>query len=214
MKKKSITVLIAMCALASVGYSAPLKTDLPEPQLMGTPNPKWDEGVKNLYKGKVKWPEVPDGVTNLAKGKAVTSSDDFPLLGELEFVTDGDKDAGEGYFVELGPGLQWVQVDLAKESEIHAIVVWHYHSQLRAYHDVVVQISNDPEFKKDVTTIFNNDYDNSAKLGKGSDKVYGETNEGWPIAVKGVKGQYVRLHSNGSTSGEMNHYIEVEVFGK
>jgi hypothetical protein len=31
---------------------------------------------------------------------------------------------------------------------------------------------------------------------------------------KGAKGRFIRLFSNGNTSNEMNHYIEVEVFGK
>ena len=41
-----------------------------------------------------------------------------------------------------------------------------------------------------------------------------ETYDGRPIAVKGVKGRYVRLYSNGNTSDELNHYTEVEVYGK
>lgn len=190
------------------------KTELPKAMVEGTPNPAWNKGLKNLHKGKVEWPSVPANVENLAQGKAITSSDDFPIIGDLEFVTDGDKDGAEGSFVELGPEPQWVQIDLGAEADIHAIVVWHYHSQLRAYHDVVVQLSNDPEFKSGVETVFNNDHDNSAKLGKGSDKSYGETYEGWPIAVDGKSARYVRLYSNGSTSNEMNHYIEVEVFGQ
>jgi hypothetical protein len=34
------------------------------------------------------------------------------------------------------------------------------------------------------------------------------------VDAKGAKGRYVRLHSQGNTSDEMNHYIEVEVYGK
>jgi hypothetical protein len=34
------------------------------------------------------------------------------------------------------------------------------------------------------------------------------------IDAKGVKGRYVRLYSAGNTSNKMNHYIEVEVWGK
>jgi hypothetical protein len=128
-------------------------------------------------------------------------------------ITDGDKDAGEGYFVELLDGLQWVQIDLGKSAAIHAIWVWHFHSQKRAYHDVIVQISDDLEFKAGVTTVFNNDYDNSAKLGKPSDNPYVETRFGRIVDGKGTKGRHVRLYSNGNTSNEMNHYIEVEVFG-
>ena len=32
-------------------------------------------------------------------------------------------------------------------------------------------------------------------------------------APEGALGRYVRLYSNGNTANEMNHYIEVEVFG-
>ena len=46
------------------------------------------------------------------------------------------------------------------------------------------------------------------------DKEYIETNEGLLINTKGVKGQYIRFYSKGSTSSDMNHYIEAEVYGK
>ena len=51
-------------------------------------------------------------------------------------------------------------------------------------------------------------------MGKGTDKAYVETNKGRVIDGKGAKGRYVRLYSNGNSSNEMNHYIEVEVWGK
>ena len=31
--------------------------------------------------------------------------------------------------------------------------------------------------------------------------------------AKGAKGRYVRLYSSGNTSNDMNHYVEVEVYG-
>ena len=37
--------------------------------------------------------------------------------------------------------------------------------------------------------------------------------EGRLIDCKGVTGRYIRLYSNGSTAGDMNHYVEVEVYG-
>ena len=95
-----------------------------------------------------------------------------------------------------------------------AVRVWHFHSQKRAYNDVIIQVSDDPEFKTGVTTIFNNDYDDSAKMGKGADRPYVESRFGMIADGKGTKGRYVRLYSNGNTSNEMNHYIEVEVYGK
>jgi hypothetical protein len=106
-----------------------------------------------------------------------------------------------------------VQVDLGESAAVAAVAVWHFHSQARVYHDVVIQISDDAEFKKGVTTIFNTDDDNSSKLGKGKDLSYVETNNGRVLAAKGAKGRYVRLYSNGNTSDELNHYCEVEVHG-
>jgi hypothetical protein len=198
---------------AGVAGGVPLETELPAELIEGTPQPI---KVPDLVPAPTKAPEllVPEGTELLSKGKPVTSSDDAPIIGDLTLITDGDKEAGEGYFVELLDGLQWVQIDLEKSAEIYGIWTWHFHSQKRAYHDVIIQVSDDPEFKSGVTTLFNNDYDNSAKMEKGKDKPYVETRFGLLVDGKGTKGRYVRLYSNGNTSNEMNHYIEVEVFGK
>jgi len=110
--------------------------------------------------------------------------------------------------------VQWEQVDLGSEQQIFAVVLWHYHSQARVYHDVLIQISDDPNFVKNVTTVYNNDHDNSAGLGVGTDKEYIETSEGRLIDCKGVKGRYVRAYSHGNTSNDMNHMIEIEVYGR
>ncbi|MDR2429725.1 MAG: discoidin domain-containing protein [Puniceicoccales bacterium] len=159
--------------------------------------------------------QVPEGTTNLARGRPVTSSDKAPAEGEISYITDGDKDGDEGFDVELAPGVQWVQIDLGKSAELYAVAIWHFHRwRPRAYRSVVVQISNDAGFKKDVTTVFNNDYENKAGLGIGRDKVYIETNRGKLIPVNAVKGRYVRLYSAGNTVNGANHYVEVEVFGK
>jgi hypothetical protein len=202
-------------AAASTGTAGgvPLKTELPPELIEGTPKPM---NVPNLVQAPTKDPVflVPEGTELLSKGKKVTSSDDNPIIGTLDLITDGDKEAGEGYFVELLDGTQWVQLDLEKSAALSAIWLWHFHSQKRAYHDVVIQVSDDPEFKTGVTTIYNNDYDDSSKLGKGSDNPYVESRYGLIADAKGAKGRYVRLYSKGNTSNEMNHYIEVEVFGK
>ena len=116
--------------------------------------------------------------------------------------------------MELSPGPQSVTIDLQERCEIDAVVVWHYHWRPRAYVDVVVQISDDPAFKATVKTIFNNDTDNSLGLGAGRDLSYVETYEGKLIEGKGAQGRYVRLFSNGNTWDDLNHYIEVEVYGR
>ena len=200
----SLVLLSASVALAQ--DKIPLVTKLPDPLFVGTPVPI---NIPNLEPETKKWPDfqVPAGTVNLAAGKKVTSSDSDPVVGTFDLVTDGDKAGDEGSWVELGKGKQWVQIDLAKDANIYAVVVWHFHSQARVYRDVVVQVSDDPTFSKDVTTI----YDNSAS---GKDHPYTETYFGKLIDAKGVKGRYVRLYSNGNTTNQMNHYIEVEVFGK
>ncbi|MCB0260329.1 MAG: hypothetical protein KDE62_11525, partial [Calditrichaeota bacterium] len=137
-----------------------------------------------------------------------------PVIGEVEMITDGDKDAAEGSYVELGPFLQHVTIDLGQKSDIYAIVVWHFHKQPRVYFDVIVQVADDADFITNVHTLFNNDHDNSAGLGVGKDKHYVETSEGRLIDAKGVQARYVRLYSNGNTGNDLNHYIEVEVHGK
>lgn len=189
----------------------------PKPMFIGTPVPTGE--IANLEKPD---PEavkarltfkVPKGAEeNLAKGKTVTSSDPLPIIGTLDLVTDGDADGSDGCYVELAPGHQWVQVDLGAEYDIWKILLWHFHKQTAVYFDINVQISSDPEFKTAVT-VYNNDHDDSSKLGKGADPAYVETNHGRLIDGKGTKGRYVRFYSNGNTANEMNHYIEAMVYG-
>ena len=181
-------------------------------EIEGTPMPI---KVPNLVPALTREPSmrVPEGTKLLSQGKPVTGSDDFPIIGELSYITDGDKLGGEGYYVEIMDGLQWVQIDLGSSHDLQAIWLWHYHSQARAYHDVIVQVSNDVDFKQGVTTLFNNDFDSSSGLGAGKDKPYVESNFGKLIDAKNVNAQYVRLYSAGNTSSDMNHYIEVEVYG-
>jgi len=192
-----------------------LELELPKARFDGTPR-NLKAGNVNPVAEKNRPPlMVPKDTVNLSAGKPVTASDDEPIIGELEMVTDGDKEGCEGSYVEFGPGTQWVQVDLGRESEINAVALWHYHQEARIYKDVVVQVSSDPDFVNGVQTVFNNDHDNSAGLGLGQSKQeYIEDCFGKLVDAKGVKGRYVRLYSNGNTSNGMNHYIEVEIFGR
>lgn len=210
MNKLFSTLTVAVLFTVSAAFAedmVPLKTDLPKPLFVGTPVPINVPNLEPKLTGKRPDFMVPVGTVNLAKGKKVTASDSDPVVGSLDLVTDGDKEGDEGSWVELAPGKQWVQIDLEKDADIYAVIVWHFHSQERVYRDVVVQVSDDPTFTKDVKTI----YDNSAA---GTDRPYIETYQGKLIDAKGAKGRYVRLYSNGNTTNKMNHYIEVEVWGK
>lgn len=190
-----------------------LELKLPKPMFVGTPRNIRSANLEKIT-GKKRGPfYVPKGTQLLSLNKPVTGSDTEPVIGELEFVTDGEKSGEEGYYVELGPGVQYVQIDLENSFSLHAILIWHYHSQARVYRDVIVQVSDDPDFITDVKTLFNNDHDNSSGLGVGKDKEYIEVNEGRLIDPRGVTARYVRLYSRGNTSNDMNHYVEVEVYG-
>jgi len=191
-----------------------LKLELPKPMFKGTPENIESANLEPPRQGPPPAVLVPKGTINLSRDKEVSASDEEPIVGELAFITDGDKEGNDGSFVELGPGQQWVQIDLGAPARIHAIALWHFHSQARVYRDVVIQTADDPDFIENVVTIFNNDHDNSAGIGVGKDKEYVETFEGRLIPVEGVEGRYVRLYSNGNTSNDLNHYVEVEVYGK
>jgi hypothetical protein len=193
----------------------PLELKLPKPAFKGTPtNVPPGTNLEAPRKGPRPPLLVPTGLQNVARGKPVTSSDNDPIIGKLELVTDGDNEAKEGSYVELGPGRQYVQIDLKQKCAIHAVLFWHYHGSARVYHDVLVQVADDADFIENVRTLFNNDHDNSSGLGLGGDKEYWDTYEGKLIDAKGVTARYVRLYSKGNTADDQNHYTEVEVYGR
>jgi hypothetical protein len=210
----ALTVVLTATAALNAEDLVPIPLELPKPLFVGTPVPIKVPNLEKPTGAKRPLFLAPAGTVNLSKGKEVTASDTFPVIGETSFVTDGDKDGSEGTYVEFGPGQQWVQIDLGASATLRAIVAWHFHAQARVYHDVVVQVSDDKDFKTGVTTLFNNDHDNTAGLGAGKDMAYVETSEGKLIDAKGIKARYVRLYSNGNTTSELNHYVEVEVFGQ
>ena len=197
------------------GEMVPLPIKLPKPMFVGTPESM--AGITNLEpdtkKPRAPFP-APKGVKNLAADKPVTSSEMDPISGSLDMIVDGDKEATEGSVVELGPYEQWVVIDLEDEYELYAIVFWHFHKQPRVYKDVVVQVSNDPEFITDVKTLFSNDADNSLGQGVGADKHYIDKHEGKLVDAKGTKARYVKLWSQANNQNDYTHYIEVEVYGK
>ena len=212
-----VAALVAVSAIA-IHHTrkpelVPLDIKLPGPMFDGTKEPIRVSNLRKLDMGARPPFLAPPGTTNVALGKPIAASDEEPILGEIEMITDGDKEAADGSYVELGPFLQHVTIDLETRHEIFAVLVWHYHKMARAYLDVVVQTADDPDFITNVTTLFNNDIDNSAGLGVGIDMHYVETHKGELIDAKSVTARYVRLYSNGNSANDLNHYIEVEVYG-
>ena len=93
------TVIAAMVAFATAGFVQAdelekLELELPKPLFAGTPK---QIRTGNLER-KAVVPEimVPKGTVNVALDKEVTSSDDFPVIGELDYITDGDKEGADG----------------------------------------------------------------------------------------------------------------------
>lgn len=218
---RRLVALFMVCLLGLVTLSLaqsdanlePLPLKLPKPRFEGTPKNLPKVNLDPKSNGKPRPPFMaPKGVTNVALKKAVTSSDSNPIIGTLDQVTDGDKEAADGSYVELAEGKQWVQIDLGANYDIAAIVFWHRHDDARVYRDVVVQTADDPDFITNVQTLFNNDQANELGLGVGKDYEYVDTSEGKLVDGKNTKARYVRLWSKGSTADGQNHYTEVEVY--
>ena len=204
--------VFAICASSIAADTEPLKLNLPLHTLKGTPEDLPAGPNVEPLSDKAPTPlPVPKGVKNVAAGKPVTSSVP-PFLGELTQITDGKKEASDDDAVEFKKGTQWVQVDLGQPFAIHAIAMWHDHRYVQAVHDVVLQVSDDAEFKSGVTTLFNNDVDNTAGLGVGTDREYFELEFGRAVPAKGVKARYVRGYSKGGSLSALNCWQEIEVY--
>ena len=193
----------------------PLDIKLPPPAFKGTPKDIQLSTYVEPLSDKPRPPMmVPPGLKNLAPASKLTSSDKNASEESLNKLKDGDKDSSDQSIIFVRKGTQYIQMDLGAESEIFAILIWHAHNSAKVYHDVIVQASDDPEFTKEVKTLFNNDQDNSSNLGVGTDREYFETNEGKLINAKGVKARYLRFYSKGSTESALNEYTELEVYGR
>ncbi|MBU6400848.1 MAG: hypothetical protein KGS61_11055 [Verrucomicrobia bacterium] len=193
---------------------APLPLELPPPGYAGTPKDLPTDTTAEKPTGKPRSPFLaPKGVKDVALGKPVTSSDKSPIAGDLKQITDGKKDAFDENVVILRRRTQWVQIDLQGQYKLYAILIWHDHKAPMVYRDVIVQVSDDPDFTQNVKTLFNNDQDNSSGLGAGTDREYFESYEGKLIDAKGVTARYLRCYSKGSTDSALNCYTEIEAWG-
>jgi hypothetical protein len=197
------------------GNLVPLMLNLPAAAFKGTPKDFQPGPNVEPLSDKPRPPMlVPAGLKNVALGAKLTCSDKNASADMLAKITDGNKDASDDSIIFLRKGIQWVQLDLGSVYETFAIVIWHAHNTAKIYHDVIVQTADDPDFIQNVRTLFNNDLDNTAGLGVGTDREYYETNEGKLIDTKGAKARYFRFYSKGSTESVMNEYTEVEIYGR
>lgn len=205
-------LLVVSSRAAEADAKVPLALSLPSKSLKGTPEDlPSGPNIDPLSDIPPKPVNVPKGVVNVALDKPVTSSV-APYLGELKIVTDGKKEPIDDDAVEFRKGTQWVQIDLGRSHAIHAIAMWHDHRYIQVMRDVIVQVSDDPEFKTGVTTLYNNDTDNSSELGVGTDREYFEQHFGRVVPANGVKARYVRGYTRGSNQSGLNVWQEIEVY--
>ena len=156
------------------------------------------------------------GLKNLAQGLTPTTNG---TSSNIARATDGALSDDKSW--TLGDGLKWAQLDLGGSQRVDSLRIWRHHENYgdnavrRRYHDVIYQLSDDPAFSSGVTTVFNNDLDNSAGLGTGTDGEYDETPTGRIVHFAPVTARYVRLYSNdyrrGRKEKEGNGYVEIMV---
>src|SRR6185436_14914030 len=140
------------------GDMVPLDLKLPQPAFKGTPkDQQFGPIVEPLSDKPRPAMMVPGGLKNVAAGQTVTSSDKNTPADVLAKITDGDKEATDQSIIFLRKGTQWVQIDLGKPHEIFAIAIWHAHNSAKVYHDIIVQVADDPDFIENVRTLYNND---------------------------------------------------------
>ena len=149
------------------------------------------------------------GMKNLAQGITPTTDGDADSASGIGRATDGDIGVANRW--ELGGGLKYAQLDLGGSQQVDSLRVWRNFADKRRYHDVVLQLSDDATFASGVTTVFNNDLDNSAGRGAGTDGEYDETPTGKIVHFEPVRARYVRLYSNGNTRHDSNNYVEIMV---
>jgi hypothetical protein len=210
----AVAVLASALALtASAQEKEALTLQLPAPTLKGTPEqlPTGPNIEANSDKAPAAM-QIAKGAKNVALGKKVTTSVKPFSETQPEALTDGKKEAFDYDTVEMKKGSQWVQVDLGEAFKIEAIAIWHDHRYIQTMHDVIVQVSDDPEFKTGVITLFNNDTDNSSGLGIGTDREYFERHFGRVFDGKGSKARYVRGYTKGSHLSALNCWQEIEVY--
>ncbi len=162
--------------------------------------------------------------TNVALGQATVSTNAMVLNAlSLNKAIDGDRLTSNYLLIDAAAGPKWIQLDLGESIDITRVNVMNdYNASTPRYgRDIIVQLSNDPTFSSGVTTIFNNDADNTAGQGAGTDAVYLEPTDGTGKTISlsaSINARYVRSWANGHTRfgdgsiQKVNTPVELEVY--
>ncbi|MDG0792539.1 discoidin domain-containing protein [Cohnella ginsengisoli] len=162
--------------------------------------------------------------TNVALGHATVSTNGVVSnAASLNLLVDGDRQTSNYAMIDASTGPKWVQLDLGESFPVSKVNVLNDFNPTatRTGRDIIVQLSNDPTFASGVSTIFNNDSDNTAGQGAGTDSVYLEPTDGSgkTIALSTpVSARYVRSWANGhirtadGSIKNVNTPVELEVY--
>ncbi|HZG75124.1 MAG TPA: fibronectin type III domain-containing protein [Paenibacillus sp.] len=159
---------------------------------------------------------------NVALNKTVTVSTTDLFGGAPSVITDGISTNSSAYAgIRTTSGPQYYQVDLGAAyslNQLRLVNDWGASGIARTNKDVIVQLSNSATFASGVTTVYNNDADNSVGLGTGTDPEYQESAAGLtiPLATP-VNARYARVWGSGhvrvdNTSHNVMTPIEFEAY--
>jgi hypothetical protein len=107
----------------------------------------------------------------------------------------------------------YAQIDLGALYDVSKVKVWHFFSDGRTYKDVIVQLSQTADFSSYVTTVFNNDKNNSAGQGYGVNAEYAESGSGKTVSFQPVLARYARFWIGGNSVDPYNQFVELQVYG-
>ena len=139
--------LLAFCQWACPAAAPeliPLAPLLPKPTFEGTPVDVRSPH-REAYRGEGVPPPpllVPAGTRLLSAGCPVSASDPRAPARDLALVTDGNKRYSPSAYLELAPGVQWVQLDLRTNAALQAVCLWRERPEQCVYRDTVVQVSD------------------------------------------------------------------------
>ena len=212
------SVLLAF-ALAPLGAQPgpgkeELKLKLPKPMFIGTPTNLRSPNLEKIT-GKSRGPfYVPTGTVLLSLKKKVTSSDSAAGHRRAGHDHGRREERRRRLLRRARSGPQWVQIDLGASHALSrhpALALSQPGARLPRRRRPGVRRSGLQDGRDDGLQQRPRQLRRSS--GPGTDKEYIEVAEGRLIDPKGVKGRYVRLYSNGNTTNDLNHYVEVEVYG-
>ncbi len=182
-------------------WSSPIWVTYDNPVKDPNPKPKRTRRLPPATKAGAQAPEKLGTLTNLARGKSVTTS--FPkgiTAGAPEMVTDGKLGGFLGHGVK---GAAWVQVDLGEVRKLGNIRIWHYYRDGRSYRGNRLCVSTTGKFAGEETVIFD-----SAKDGE-----YRETKDGKLFTFKPADARYIRNYLADNTSNRSTQWMEIQAFG-